>query len=197
MCIFAFENKKILYAMKIDNLRIITLASIILAAALTRLLPHPFNFTPIGAIALFGGAQFARKYLAFLVPLAAMLVSDFLIGFHGSMWAVYLAFVLMVMIGMGFLQKITVGRVFGSAILSSVLFFLITNFAVWYGSGGFYPQTLGGLVACYAAGLQFYQQEFFGNLFLNTVMGDLFFSGVLFGAYELVKRKVPAFSMAS
>lgn len=182
--------------MKIDNLRTVTLASIILAAALTRLLPHPFNFTPIGAIALFGGAQFARKYLAFLVPLAAMLVSDFLLGFHGTMWAVYLAFALTVGIGMGFLQKITLGRIFGSALLSSVLFFLITNFAVWYGSAGFYPQTLAGLGACYIAGLQFYQQEIFGNLFLNTVMGDLFFSGVLFGAYELVKKKVPAFSVS-
>ena len=182
--------------MKISNLRTVTLASIILGAALTRLLPHPFNFTPIGAIALFGGAHFARKYLAFLVPLAAMLVSDLMLGFHNSMWAVYLAFILTVGIGMGLLQKITLGRVFGSAILSSVLFFLITNFAVWYGSAGFYPPTLGGLGACYAAGLQFYQQDLFGNLFLNTVMGDLFFSAILFGAYELVKKKVPAFTVA-
>lgn len=182
--------------MKIENIRATTLATIILVAALSRLLPHPFNFTPIGAIALFGGAQFSRKYLAFLVPLAAMLVSDLLIGFHGSMWAVYLAFILTVAIGMGFLRKITAGRVFGSALLSSVLFFLITNFAVWYGSSGFYPQTLAGLGACYAAGLQFYQQTFFGNLFLNTVMGDLFFSGLLFGTYELIKRRVPALSVA-
>ncbi|MPR36504.1 DUF6580 family putative transport protein [Salmonirosea aquatica] len=182
--------------MKIDNLRIATLSSIILAAALSRLVPHPFNFTPIGAIALFGGAHFSRKYLAFLVPLSAMLISDLIIGFHDSMWAVYLAFILTVGIGMGVLQKITVGRVFGSALLSSVLFFLITNFAVWYGASGFYPQTLAGLGACYVAALQFYQQDVFGNLFLNTVMGDLFFSAVLFGTYELVKRKVPAFSMA-
>ena len=182
--------------MKIENLRVATLAGIILAAALSRLLPHPFNFTPIGAIALFGGAQFSRKYLAFLVPLAAMLLSDFLIGFHGTMWAVYLAFILTVAIGMGFLQKITAGWVFGSALLSSALFFLITNFAVWYGSPGFYPQTLGGLGACYAAGLQFYQQTLFGNLFLNTVMGDLFFSALLFGSYELIKKRVPSFSVA-
>lgn len=182
--------------MKIDTIRVATLATIILVAALSRLLPHPFNFTPIGAIALFGGAQFSRKYLAFLVPLAAMLVSDVLIGFHGTMWAVYLAFILTVSIGMGFLRKITAGRVFGSALVSSVLFFLITNFAVWYGSSGFYPQTLAGLGACYAAGLQFYQQTFFGNLFLNTVMGDLFFSGLLFGTYELIKRRVPSLSVA-
>ncbi len=174
---------------KIENLRFVTLVSIVLAAALTRLLPHPFNFTPIGAMALFGGAYFSRKILAFAVPLAAMLLSDLVIGFHGSMVAVYGSFILIVAIGMGLLQKITPLRVMGGAVLSSVLFFLITNFAVWYGAS-FYPQNLAGLGACYLAGLQFYQQDFFGNLFLNTVMGDLFFSGLLFGAYELFNRKV-------
>lgn len=175
---------------KIDDLKLVTLITIILAASLSRLLPHPYNFTPIGAIGLFGGAYFSRKSFAFIIPLAAMLISDALIGFHDSMVAVYGAFVLIVAIGMGLLNKITVARVMGSSLLASVSFFLITNFAVWYGSVGFYPQTLGGLGACYIAGLQFYQQSFFGNLFLNTVMGDLFFCGVLFGAYELVNKKV-------
>ncbi|TDB67078.1 DUF6580 family putative transport protein [Arundinibacter roseus] len=178
--------------MKINNLQITTLTILIFAAALTRLLPHPFNFTPIGAIALFGGAHFGRKFLAFVVPLTAMLLSDALIGFHSSMWAVYISFVLIVFIGMGALKKVTAGRVFGSAIASSVLFFLITNFAVWYGAENFYPQTFAGLLASYVAGLQFYQQNLFGNLFLNTVYGDLFFSGLLFGSYALLKSKVPA-----
>lgn len=182
--------------MKINNIRVATLASIVLVAALTRLLPHPFNFTPIGAIALFGGAYFSKKYLAFLLPLTAMFISDALLGFHGSMWAVYLSFILIVGIGMGALQKVTAGRVISSALASSVLFFLITNFAVWYGSTGFYPPTLAGLGACYLAGLQFYQQEFFGNLFLNTVMGDLFFSGILFGSFELLKNRNPSLSVA-
>jgi hypothetical protein len=102
---------------------------------------------------------------------------------------VYGSFILIVAIGMGLLQKITPLRVMGGAVLSSVLFFLITNFAVWYGDS-FYPQNLAGLGACYLAGLQFYQQDVFGNLFLNTVMGDLFFSGLLFGSYELFNRKV-------
>ncbi len=137
--------------MKINNIRVATLSSIVLVAALTRLLPHPFNFTPIGAIALFGGAYFSKKYLAFLLPLAAMLISDALLGFHSSMWAVYLSFVLIVGIGMGALNKVNMGRVAGSAVVSSVLFFLITNFAVWYGSA-FYPQNFAGLSACYAGG---------------------------------------------
>ncbi|WP_373513076.1 DUF6580 family putative transport protein [Persicitalea sp.] len=182
--------------MKINNLRFVTLALLVITAALTRLLPHPFNFTPIGAIALFGGAYFSKKYLAFLIPLAAMLLSDAIIGFHSSMWAVYFSFVLIVAIGMGALQKVTALRVLGSAVISSILFFLITNFAVWYGSAGFYPQTLPGLGACYLAGLQFYQQDFFGNLFFNTVMGDIFFSGLLFGSFELIKSRVPSLRMA-
>ena len=182
--------------MKNNNARLLALTGLVLAAALTRLLPHPFNFTPIGAIALFGGAYFSRKYLAFLIPLAAMLLSDALIGFHGTMWAVYLSFVLIVGIGMGALQKVTLGRVAGSAVVSSVLFFLITNFAVWYTSAGFYPPTLAGLGACYLAGLQFYQQDFFGNLFFNTVMGDLFFSGLLFGSFEYLKSRMPALRLA-
>lgn len=182
--------------MKINNIRIVTLITIILAAALSRLLPHPFNFTPIGAIALFGGAYFTRKSLAFIIPMAAMLLSDALIGFHGSMWAVYISFLLTVGIGMGLLNKVTAGRVFGGAILSSILFFLITNFAVWYGAGSFYPQNFAGLGACYLAGIQFYQQDFFGNLFFNTIMGDVFFSSLLFGSFELLKNKVPALKMA-
>jgi hypothetical protein len=181
---------------KIENLRFVTLVSIVLAAALSRLLPHPFNFTPIGAIALFGGAYFSRKALAFVIPLAAMLLSDFMIGFHGSMGAVYGSFILTVALGMGLLQKVTPVRVISSAVLSSILFFLITNFAVWYGSQSFYPQTLAGLGACYLAGLQFYQQTLFGNPFLNTVLGDLFFSGILFGCYEMVKRRILTPQMA-
>lgn len=174
---------------QLSNIRFVTIVSIVLVAALTRLLPHPYNFTPIGAIALFGGAYFSRKSLAFIIPLSAMLISDLLIGFHDSMIAVYGSFLLIVMLGMGLLQKVTPVRVFGSAIISSILFFLITNFAVWYGSTGFYPQTWAGLGACYLAGLQFYQYNFFGNLFFNSIMGDLFFSAILFGVYELINKQ--------
>jgi hypothetical protein len=182
--------------MKTNKIRLVTLISLVMAAALTRLLPHPFNFTPIGAMALFGGAYFSQKYLAFLLPLSAMLLSDFILGFHGSMGAVYFSFVLIVALGMGMLHKVTAGRVMLSALISSVLFFLITNFAVWYGSAGMYPQTATGLAACYVAGLQFYQQDVFGNLFLNTVMGDLFFSGILFGSFELLSRRLPTLQNA-
>ncbi|GAB3181710.1 DUF6580 family putative transport protein [Telluribacter humicola] len=177
--------------MKLTNIRFVTLAVIVLAAALSRLLPHPFNFTPIGAMALFGGAYFTRKAWAFVVPLLAMLLSDFILGFHSSMWAVYGAFILIVGLGMLMLRKITVGRILAASTLSSVLFFLITNFAVWMHPGSLYPKDAMGLIACYVAGLQFYQQDLFGNLFLNTVMGDLFFTTLMVGGFEWLKSKAP------
>lgn len=175
---------------KIENLRLATIVSILFAAALSRLLPHPYNFTPIGAIALFGGAYFSRKLFAFIIPLGALLISDALIGFHDAMYSVYGSFILIVVLGMGILKKVTIWRLMGSAILSSILFFLITNFAVWYGSPDFYPPTFAGLGTCYLAGIQFYQQNIFGNLFFNTVMGDLFYTSLLFGAYKILTSKV-------
>lgn len=178
--------------MKVTNIRFVTLAVIVLAAALCRLVPHPFNFTPIGAMALFGGAYFTRKVWAFVVPLMAMLVSDLILGFHSSMWAVYGSFILIVALGMVLLRKITVGRILAASTLSSVLFFLITNFAVWMHPGSLYPKTFMGLLASYIAGLQFYQQDLFGNLFLNTVMGDLFFTTLMVGCFEWLKTKAPA-----
>jgi hypothetical protein len=178
--------------MKNTNIRFLTLAVIVLAAALSRLLPHPFNFTPIGAMALFGGAYFTRKSWALVVPLLAMLLSDAILGFHGSMWAVYGSFVLIGLLGRVLLRQVTVSRLLLASTLSSVLFFLVTNFAVWLESGGMYPATPAGLLACYLAGLQFYQQDVFGNLFLNTVMGDLFFTTLLVGSFEWLKTKAPA-----
>ena len=94
------------------------LAGIILAAAFTRLIPHPPNATAIGAIALFGGAYFNKKSLAFAVPIIAMFLSDLIIGFHPGMYAVYLSFVLIVMIGMTLKNRKKVVNIFlASAIL--------------------------------------------------------------------------------
>jgi hypothetical protein len=165
-------------------------------AALSRLLPHPFNFTPIGAIALFGGAGFANKAYAFGVPLAAMFISDLALqvahgtGFHSTMWAVYGSFVLITCLGLWLRNQPTNGRIVFASLAASLLFFLITNFAVWL-NGTMYPQNLGGLIACYGAGIPFYQHEFFGSALMNTVMGDLFFSTLLFGGYKLFSYQAP------
>ncbi|GAB3901620.1 hypothetical protein GCM10028803_26610 [Larkinella knui] len=178
--------------MKLIHIRTVSLAAIILVTALSRLLPHPYNFTPIAGLALFGAATFDRKWLGLLIPLTAMLLSDLFIGFHSGMGAVYGSFTLIWALGLVMLRKITVGRVAAASLLSSTLFFLVTNFAVWYGSI-FYPQTPQGLLASYAAGLAFYNGQSF---FLNAVLGDLTFSTVLFGAYYLLQRQFPVLKMA-
>jgi hypothetical protein len=161
--------------------RFLVLAGLILIAAFTRLIPHPPNFTAIGAMALFGGAYFSRKSLAFAVPLIAMFLSDIIIGFHPGMYAVYLSFILIVMIGMTLREKKKVVNIFLASVSASVLFFIITNFAQWL-SYPLYTKDIPGLITCYVAAIPFFHQ---------TLLGDLFFVGVLFGAFELVKAKYP------
>ncbi|MGA0558554.1 DUF6580 family putative transport protein [Larkinella sp. VNQ87] len=173
--------------MKRIHIRTVSLATIVLLTAFSRVLPHPYNFTPIAALALFGAATFERKWIGLVIPLAAMLVSDLLIGFHSGMGAVYGSFALIWGLGVVMLRRITVSRVLVASLLSSTLFYLVTNFVVWYGSS-FYPQTAQGLLACYAAGLAFFNGQSF---FLNGVLGDLTFSTVLFGSYYLLQRQFP------
>lgn len=171
--------------MKSLQIRLLTLTAIVLAAALFRLVPHWPNFTPIAAMALFGAATFDRKWMGLVAPLAAMLLSDALLGFHGSMGAVYASFALTWVLGLWALRQPTAGRIAAASVTSSILFFLITNFAVWYGSS-FYPQTAAGLMTCYAAGLAFYNGTSF---FVNGLLGDIFFSAVLFGGYYLLQQR--------
>ena len=164
------------------NARILTVLAAIVAAAAFRLVPHLPNFTPIGAMALFGGAYFGKRWLAFVAPIAAMLLSDAIIGFHSGMLFVYASVALIVLLGQLALSRRTVLRVGAAALASSVLFFVITNFGTWLLSG-MYPMTLSGLAACYVAAIPFFQ---------NTVAGDLFYSALLFGGFALLERSVPA-----
>jgi hypothetical protein len=163
------------------NNRILFIAVSIFVIAFARILPHPFNVTPIAAIALFGGAMFSKRWMAFLIPMAAMLVSDIFIGFHNTMWAVYLSFGLTVLLGMNLSNDRSPIKIGVSSLAGSVLFFLITNFAVWYGDT-FYTQDLAGLMTSYAAGVPFFR---------NGILGDLFFNLVLFGGYQAITAKFP------
>jgi hypothetical protein len=163
------------------NLRFKVLAGMILVAALSRLLPHPPNFTPIAALALFGGAQFANPRAAFLVPLVAMLLSDLILGFTNLTPVIYGCFALTVCLGFWVRRRRDVGRIAVAALAGSLLFFVITNFAVWAASG-LYPRTLAGLVECYIAALPFFR---------NTLAGDLFYSAILFGGLKLAERQLP------
>ncbi|MCI0705924.1 MAG: hypothetical protein L0Y80_00380 [Ignavibacteriae bacterium] len=158
---------------------IIFASGLILAAALSRLIPHPFNFTPIAAMALSSAVYLDKKY-AFIIPLAAMLVSDAILGFHSGMIWVYGCFALIALMGLWLRSHKKPLFVAGAALTSSVLFFVVTNFAVWFmGSGALYPKTWEGLVACYVAAIPFFQ---------NTVAGDLLYTGALFGLFELGAR---------
>lgn len=155
----------------------LTLTLMVFFASLLRLIPHPPNFTPIAAVALFGGAYFSKKQYAFLVPISAMFLTDAIIGFHSLSWLVYLCFALIVGIGILLLKQISFNRVLIAALLSSISFFIITNFGVWLGSK-FYPQNINGLIQCYVAAIPF---------FSYNVLGDLLYSGLLFSVYELIK----------
>lgn len=166
--------------------RAVLLLAIIFGAAALRLLPHPSNFTPIGALALFAGAQFDDKRWAFIVPLAAMFLSDILIGFHSGMPIIYAAFAAIVCMGFLLRQKKTALRVTGASLAAAAFFFVVSNFAVW-AFDGLYPMTLQGLVTCYIAAIPFFQ---------NWLLGTLFYSAVLFGGFALTERKLPTFAPA-
>ncbi len=162
------------------NFWVVTL--MVFAAAFVRLLPHPPNFAPIAAMALFGGAYFNKKSFAFIIPLMAMFLTDAIIGFYSTAWLTYLSFALIVVIGIVMLKKVSVKKLIFASITASVSFFAITNFGVW-ALGTLYPKTPAGLMESYIAAIPFFQ---------NSLIGDLFFVGVMFGVYELVKHKVPA-----
>jgi hypothetical protein len=172
------------------------LVGMILLAALSRLLPHPPNFSPVEAVALFGGAYFASRWAALWVPLAAMFVSDIALGLlnggvyfeyftHAGFWLVYLCIALSTVLGFGLRGRVGALRVGAYGLAGSVLFFLVTNFGVWLGSG-MYPRTGAGLQAAYAAGIPFFQ---------NTVAGTLFYSLVLFGSFAWMRRRNPVLAL--
>ena len=167
---------------KIFSPRFLVICGIILFAALMRLVPHYPNFTPIAAIALFGGAHFQKRYLAFLIPLTALLLSDLFLGFHAFMLPVYASFMLVVLIGRLLQNRRRAGYIVLASVSGSVLFFLITNFAVW-ATTPYYPQNLGGLLTSYTAALPFFH---------TSLLGDLFYSTLFFGSFYLVKQRYPA-----
>lgn len=171
---------------KILSARFIFITSAILIAAMSRLFPHIPNFTPIAAMALFGGVYFSDKRLAFVIPLVAMFLSDIAIqlifgwGFHNTMIYVYISFILTSLIGLMVRRNVTFLSVTTGSIASSILFFIITNFGVWAASD--FQLGLSGLTTTYILGLPF---------FAPTLLGDLFFNTILFGAFYLAQIKYP------
>lgn len=167
--------------MNASHTRLAALLSAIAAAAALRLVPHPPNVSPIDAMALFSGAYLGRRAIAVAAPLAALLLSDVVLGFYPGMLFQYAAVVLVVLLGSIALSRLTLLRIGGAAVASSLLFFCVSNFGVWLVTG-MYERTLAGLSSCFTAAIPFFQ---------NTVAGDLFYAGILFGGFALVERLVP------
>ena len=168
--------------MTANHSRLLAILIAIVVAAALRLVPHPPNFTPIGAMALFSGAYLGRRGAAFIAPLGALLLSDLFLGFYHGMAFVYATTALVVVIGWWVSSRRSPLRIGAAALASSVTFFVLTNFGMWLFSG-FYPLTVSGLAACYVAAIPFFQ---------NTVAGDLFYAAMLFSGFALLERAVPA-----
>lgn len=155
-------------------------AALVAAGVALRLLPHLANFAPVGAIALFGGATLSPG-LAIALPLAVMVVSDLLIGLHGTVLFTWSGFVLVGLFGLLLRHKSNWVRVPLGAVGSALIFYIVSNFGVWV-EGKLYAHTLQGLIDCFAAGLPFLKTSF---------LADITYSTVLFGAFALATRRLP------
>ncbi|MDG1296813.1 MAG: hypothetical protein P8P48_06710 [Saprospiraceae bacterium] len=185
-------NKKI-------NLQIGFLTLIILVAAFSRMIPHQYNFSPLAAIGLFGAAHFEKKWLAVLIPLLATWLSDVFINnmiyaqyfdgftlFYGGFGWQYASYILIALFGVAiYTKKVNILNVIGGALGASLIFFLLSNFGVFI-SNPIYSKDITGLLACYTAALPFAQ---------GTLMGNVVYSSVLFGAYYVLQQNVSFFKL--
>lgn len=148
------------------------LVSLIFFAILSRFLPHPPNFTPIAAIALLSSKGFNNRWVVFLIPIVSLFISDLFIGLHATIPFIYISFILIALLGM-YVKKINIV----SVLLSSTIFFLVSNFGVWL---LYYPISAEGLVQCYTLALPF---------FFNTVLGDLVYGALLIYPFYALQRR--------
>lgn len=155
--------------------KMLSLFAIILAAVFLRLVPHPPNFAPIGALALFSGAYLSSRK-ALIIPLSAMLFSDYFIGFHSTMIFVYGSFILITLIGKYLKTNQKIKILTSASLLSSILFFIITNFGSWL-TMPIYPKTTSGLINAYYMGIPFFR---------NTLLGDLVYTLSFFWGYQII-----------
>lgn len=165
--------------------RLIFIVGLIIVGMVARLFPYPPNFSPIGAIALFAGATLGAKFRAALIPLTAMLLSDYWLGMHALMPVVYACFLFNVWLGSRIQSNPKPLSVLGVSVSGSIVFFVVTNAACWYVG---YPHTWAGLLSCYTLAIPFFQ---------NTLAGDLFFTTVLFGSLALAQWRFPSLRVAA
>ncbi len=167
-------------------LRGAVIVTLITLSAVLRIVPHPWNLTPVGAMALFSGAMFRNRWIAFLLPLASLFAGDLFVGFHKLMLIVYASFAISVAIGRWLRENRSLARIGGALFLGAAQFFVITNFAMW-ALGGYYPKTAAGLATCFMAGVPF---------FWNTLGGDVLHAGILFGGFALSEKMLPALRLS-
>jgi len=143
-----------------------------------RLFPHPPNFAPVAAISLFSGFYFRRYFI--LIPMLIMLISDIFIGLYDwkLMLTVYSSFFLVGLVGICMRKNKSVAILAACSISGSFIFYFLTNFAVWL-FGPWYPHNFAGLTECFVMAIPFFK---------NTLMGDLFYSSVIFGCYEILAQ---------
>lgn len=168
--------------MKKMNISILVHVGLVLLAALTRIIPHPWNFTAISAMALLSGNKNKNRLTAILLPWSALFLTDLILGFHVTMIYVYGAVALTALMS----YQLKMNRTYHyllSALMSSVIFFLITNFGVWL-STGFYTQDLSGLIECFTMAVPFFK---------NQVLGDLFYTVLLFSCSSVLVKTFDEF----
>lgn len=153
---------------------------IVIIAAVMRILPHPPNFAPIGGLALFSGAHLSLKQ-AMAISLTTMFVSDLFLGFHATIPFVYGSFIAIVFIGSFLKKKRKTYYLLGASLAASILFFIVTNFGVWF-VGTMYPKTISGLINAYALGIPFFR---------NTIIGDLVYTLSFFYGYRILSFVIP------
>lgn len=150
--------------------------SFIAINVLSRLIPHAPNVATIGATSLVMGAKYGVKK-SMIVLFVSMLITDMVQGLHSVMWATYGSFVIAILIGKWISKHYTQTRIISGTVLSSVIFFLVTNFAVWYAPNFMYEKTFSGLLECYGMAIPFFR---------NSLVGDMMYAGIFFGGFELV-----------
>jgi hypothetical protein len=174
------------------NVRFSVLVGLIVLAAFSRMIPHMPNFSPLGAIGLFGAAYFNKKWQAFLIPLTAIWLSDLFINniiygqfqtsfvwlYDGFYWQ-YGSYALITLAGFFIFKKVNVPRILVGTLISTAIFFLVTNFGC-FPNNPIYTQDFSGLITCYVAGIPFIK---------GTLFGDLCYSALLFGSFVLLQQR--------
>lgn len=166
---------------RIDRNLLYLAISLVVFGVVLRLLPHPPNLAPVGAIALFSGAMLPRK-LAWWLPLAIMATSDYVLGFYDGIGVTWLAFLLVTAFGLVFRSSSTGMQIVWGALGGGAIFFAVSNFGVWL-FGGLYAHTWSGLANCFVMAVPFFR---------NTLLGNLLYGAILFGGFALAKRRLNA-----